>query len=48
MVTTGYSQWHMWVAAKSFIADKFNFFMRNIEEKDPKALEWLDENHPYI
>jgi hypothetical protein len=29
-------------------ADKFNFFMRNIEEKDPKALEWLDENHPYI
>jgi hypothetical protein len=39
---------NMWEAAKSFTADKFNFFMRNIEEKDPKALEWLDENHPYI
>ncbi|XP_066346898.1 protein FAR1-RELATED SEQUENCE 5-like [Miscanthus floridulus] len=39
---------NMWVAAKSFTTDKFNFFMRNIEEKDPRALEWLDENHPYI
>jgi hypothetical protein len=39
---------NMSAAAKSFTADKFNFFMRNIEEKDPKALEWLDENHPYI
>jgi transposase-like protein len=39
---------NMWTAAKSFTADEFNFFMRNIEEKDPKTLEWLDENHPYI
>jgi len=39
---------NMWAAAKSFTTAKFNFFMRNIEEKDPKALEWLDENHPYI
>jgi len=39
---------NMWAATKSFTTDKFNFFMRNIEEKDPKALEWLDENHPYI
>ena len=38
----------MWCAAKSFTVSKFNYFMGKIQEKDPKALEWLDENHPYV
>ena len=36
------------VCCQSFIVDKFNYFMGKIEEKDPSALEWLDENHPYV
>ena len=39
---------NMWCAAKSFTIDKFNYYMGKIEEKDPSALEWLDENHPYV
>jgi len=39
---------NMWCAAKSFTVSKFNYFMGKIQEKDPKALEWLDENHPYV
>src|SRR6266508_620341 len=39
---------NMWCAAKSYTISQFNYFMGKIEEKDPKALEWLDENHPYV
>ena len=39
---------NMWSAAKSFTIDKFNYFMGKIEEKDPSALEWLDEHHPFV
>jgi len=39
---------NMWCAAKSFTISKFNYFIGKIEEKDPKAIEWLDENHPYV
>jgi hypothetical protein len=39
---------NMWCAAKSFTSDKFKYFMGKIEEKDPGALAWLDENHPFI
>lgn len=39
---------NMWAAAKSFTTDKFNYFMSKIEEKDPNAVAWLDENHPYV
>ena len=39
---------NMWAAAKSFTIDKFNYFMGKIEEKDPSALTWLDDNHPYV
>ena len=39
---------NMWAAAKSFTIDKFNYFMGKIEEKDPSALAWLDDNHPYM
>ena len=39
---------NMWAAAKSFTNDKFKYFMRNIEEKDPSALSWLDDNHPFV
>ena len=39
---------NMWCAAKSFTISDFNYFMGKIEEKDPKAIEWLDENHPYV
>jgi hypothetical protein len=39
---------NMWCAAKSFTSDKFNYFMSMIEEKDPNALSWLDENHPSV
>ena len=39
---------NMWCAAKSFTIDKFNYFMGKIEEKDPSALSWLDDNHPYV
>jgi hypothetical protein len=39
---------NMWCAAKSFTSDKFNYFMSKMEEKDPNALSWLDENHPYV
>jgi len=39
---------NMWCAAKSFTVSKFNYFMGKIQEKDPSALEWLDENHPYV
>ena len=39
---------NMWAAAKSFTIDKFNYFMGMIEEKDPSALAWLDDNHPYV
>ena len=38
----------MWCAAKSFTIAKFNYFMGLIEEKVPKALEWLDENRSYV
>jgi hypothetical protein len=26
----------------------YNNFLGKIDEKDPKAIEWLDENHPYV
>jgi len=39
---------NMWSAAKSFTTDKFNYFMGKIEEKDPSAQPWLDDNHPYV
>ena len=39
---------NMWCDAKSFTIDKFNYFMGKIEEKDPSALSWLDDNHPYV
>ena len=39
---------NMWCAAKSFTISKFNYFIGKIEEKDPKTIEWLDENHPYV
>jgi hypothetical protein len=39
---------NMWCAAKSITSDKFNYFMSKIEEKDPNALSWLDESHPYV
>jgi hypothetical protein len=26
----------------------YNNFLGKIDEKDPKAIEWLDENHPYM
>jgi hypothetical protein len=39
---------NMWFVAKSFTISKFNYFTRKIEEKDPKAIEWLDQNHPYM
>ena len=39
---------NMWCAAKSFTILKFNYFLDKIEEKDSKAIEWLDENHPYV
>ena len=39
---------NMWAATKSFTTDKFNFFMRNIEEKDPRHLSgWMRTIHPY-
>ena len=39
---------NMRFTAKSFTVLKFNYFMGKIEEKDPSAIEWLDENHPYV
>jgi transposase-like protein len=39
---------NMWCAAKSFTISKYNYFIGKIEENDPKAIEWLDENHPYV
>jgi hypothetical protein len=39
---------NMWAAAKSFTVDKYNYHMGKIEEKCPKALEYLDEHHSYI
>ena len=39
---------NMRFTAKSFTISKFNYFMGKIEEKDPSAIEWLDENHPYM
>jgi hypothetical protein len=39
---------NMWAAAKSFTSDKFNYFMGKIEEKDASALDWLDDNHPFV
>lgn len=38
----------MWDATKSLTVDKFNFFMGKIDEKDPKVLTWLVEDHPYM
>ena len=39
---------NMWAVAKSFTTDKFNFFMRNIEEKDPRHLSgWMRTIHTY-
>lgn len=39
---------NMWCAAKSYTVSKYKYFMGKIEEKDPSALEWLDDNHPYV
>jgi hypothetical protein len=39
---------NMWTATKSFTVDKYNYHMGKIEEKSPKALEYLDEHHSYI
>ena len=39
---------NMWCAAKSFTVDKFKYFVGKIEVKDPGALEWLEENRPYV
>jgi hypothetical protein len=39
---------NMWAAAKTFTNNKYSYHMRKIEEKSPDALEWLDDNHPYI
>jgi hypothetical protein len=39
---------NMWTAAKTFISTKYNYHMGKIEEKILDALEWLDDNHPYI
>ena len=38
---------NMWCATKSFTISKFNYFLGKIE-KDPKAIEWLDKNNPYV
>jgi hypothetical protein len=38
---------NMWCAAKSFTTSKFDYFIGKIE-KDPSAIEWLDEHHPYV
>jgi len=38
----------MLCAAKSFTVDKFKYFVGKIEVKDPGALEWLEENRPYV
>lgn len=39
---------NMWCAAKSFTESKFTYFIGKIEEKDRSAIEWLDDNHPYV
>jgi hypothetical protein len=39
---------NMWSAATSFTIENFNYFMSKIEEKDPSARPWLDDNHPYV
>ncbi|WVZ92451.1 hypothetical protein U9M48_038515 [Paspalum notatum var. saurae] len=39
---------NMWCAAKSYTVSKYDYFMGKIEEKDPSALEWLHDNHPYV
>uniref|UniRef100_A0A0A9FIC4 MULE transposase domain-containing protein n=1 Tax=Arundo donax TaxID=35708 RepID=A0A0A9FIC4_ARUDO len=39
---------NMWLAAKSYTVDKFNYHMGKIEEKCPDAINYLDENHPYL
>jgi hypothetical protein len=39
---------NMWCATKSFTISEFHYFLGKIEEKVPKAIKWLDENHPYV
>jgi hypothetical protein len=39
---------NMWTAAKTFTSTKYNYHRGKIEEKILDALEWLDDNHPYI
>jgi hypothetical protein len=39
---------NMWTAAKTFTSTKYNYHMGKIEEKILDALQWLDDNHPYI
>jgi hypothetical protein len=39
---------NMWVAAKAFTHEKYNYHMSKIEEKCSAAMEWLDENHPCV
>jgi hypothetical protein len=39
---------NMWAAAKSYTAEKYNYYMGKIQEKSPGTQEWLDEKHPYI
>lgn len=38
---------NMWPAAKCYTLDKYNYHMDKIKVKCPKAIAWLNKNHPY-
>lgn len=39
---------NMWGAAKSCTLQRYEYHMDKIKEKCPDAIQWLDENHPYV
>ena len=44
--------WSLWqeyvVCCQELHNFEVNYLLGKIEEKDPKAIEWLDENHLYV
>jgi transposase-like protein len=40
--------YNMWPAAKACTIEKFNYHMGRIQEKCPKAIAYLNLNHPYL
>jgi hypothetical protein len=39
---------NMWAAAKTYSSERYNYHLSKIQEKCPRAIEWLDHNHPFI